>query len=318
MKIRFTLPALLAVLLLAGCTSQIPLAIRQGPDSPAPAVVRENLGAYAGQAMRWGGLLLETQNRAEVTRLIILARPLSRDGEPVGSDTSLGRFIAIVPGFLDPKIFAPDRLVTVTGILRGSERGKVGAHDYLYPVIEAAAWHLWPEPEPPYGTPYPWWYDPWYGPWWYGGWYDPWWYDPWYYPRWYPHLRPPKHRPPPPAPDSTPIPPPHRPPRPPQGGSPVAPESDTPRHDVAPAPGTPRPPRRDESPPPRPDADRPRNDRPAVRQPPPPPPANERQRWQEREREHRGSIRPVPPVMEQDRDGNLQRLFQRWREREPR
>lgn len=323
MKIHLTLPALFAVLLLAGCASQIPLEIRQGPDSPAPSEVRGNIGAHAGRAVRWGGLLLETQNRQTVTRLVILARPLTRDGEPSGSDTSLGRFIAIVPGFLDPKVYAPDRLVTVTGILRGSEHGTVGTHDYLYPVVEAAAWYLWPEPEPPYGTPYPWWYDPWYGPWWYGGWYDPWWYDPWYYPHWYPHLRPPKHRPkPPPEPDITPLPPPHhRPLRPPESGTPVPPESGTPRpprHDVAPAPGTPRPPRRDGTPAPGPDADRPRGNRPEVRQPPPPPPETERRRWREREREQRETIRPAPPPeIAPDTERPLHRLLQRWREREP-
>jgi outer membrane lipoprotein len=297
---RRTLPALLAILLLAGCTSQIPLEIRQGPDSPAPAVARENLDAYAGQAVRWGGLLLETQNRTAVTRLVILARPLTRDGEPVDSDTSLGRFIAIVPDFLDPEVYAADRRVTVTGILRGSERGTVGGHDYLYPVVEAAAWYLWPEPEPTYAMPYPWWYDPWYGPWWYGSWYDPWWYDPWYYPHGYPHLRPPEHRPRPPPENDT-LPPHHRPRHPPAHDLPLPPE-----------PGTPRPPRHEARPPPGPGTERPRDARPVERQPP----AVQHRRWHEREQEHREPVHPAPPpAVEPAPEVPGQPHFRHWRER---
>lgn len=184
-----TLAALLAALLVSACSSEIPLLIRQGPvDSPAPALVREQVGDYVGRQVRWGGMLIGTENGADVTRLTVLAQPLGRDGEPgYDDDTSLGRFIAVVPAFLDPKVYTPDRLVTVTGTLRGSELGKVGEHPYRYPVVEAQAWHLWPGPAAtPYGYPYPGWYDPWYGPGWYGPWYDPWyypWYYPWYHPR---------------------------------------------------------------------------------------------------------------------------------------
>jgi outer membrane lipoprotein len=164
----------LAALLVAGCASQVPLPIREGPaDSPAPTAVRGQVGDYAGQAVRWGGVLIATENRADTTRLTILARPLASDGEPGSGDASLGRFIAIVPEFLDPKVYAPERLVTVTGTLRGSESGRVGEHPYTYPVLEARAWYLWPRPSvSPYYYDDPWFYDPW----WYDRWHDPWYY----------------------------------------------------------------------------------------------------------------------------------------------
>lgn len=198
MKPRITLAApvmLFVALLLTGCASQVPLLIRQGPaDSPTPAEVRGHVDAYTGRTVRWGGKLLATENRAQSTRLTILARPLTGDGEPALGDASLGRFITIVPDFLDPKVYTTGRLVTVTGSVRGGETDRVGEHAYVYPLVEAQAWYLWPEPEVPYGYPYPWWYDPWYGPWWYGGWYDPW-YSPWYYQRWYPYSHPHRHKP---------------------------------------------------------------------------------------------------------------------------
>ncbi|MGD2113123.1 MAG: Slp family lipoprotein [Gammaproteobacteria bacterium] len=231
------LATLLAVLLTAGCASPVPLAIRQGPpDSPTPATVRAQPGDYAGRAVRWGGVLIATGNRAHATRLTVLARPLASDGRPGAGDISLGRFIAVVPEFLDPRVYAPDRLVTVTGTLRGSETGRVGEHPYIYPVVAAQAWYLWPEPAAPHGEPHPWWYEHWYGPWWYGPWYDPW-YDPWYSPRWSPRHHPHRHAPDPstPAPDTGPgLPePPHPRPGPHQ----------RPPHDTTPPPGqeAPRP-----------------------------------------------------------------------------
>jgi outer membrane lipoprotein len=194
------LTTLLAALTLGACTSQVPLLIRQGPlDSPAPAVVREQVGDYAGQTVRWGGVLIATGNQEHLTRLTVLALPLTHDGEPGSGDDSLGRFIAIVPEFLDPKVYAADRLVTVTGTLHGSEIGMVGKYPYRYPVVEAQAWYLWPEPAAAsYDYPYyPGWYDPWYwpwyGPWWYGAWYDPWYFPrryPYRYPNWHPHDHP--------------------------------------------------------------------------------------------------------------------------------
>lgn len=190
--------ALLLLPWLAGCASQVPLQIRAGPaDSPAPAVVSERLADYAGLTVRWGGVLIATGNRADATRLTVLALPLTGSGEPAGDDASLGRFIAVVPEFLDPADYSAGRRITVSGTLRAGETGLIGAFPYVYPVVAAQAWYLWPDPVAPYGYPYPWWYDPWYGPWWFGSGYDP-----WYFPRRHPQSRPPV---PPRTPDTVPV-----------------------------------------------------------------------------------------------------------------
>jgi outer membrane lipoprotein len=170
---------LLTGLLLSACASNIPRMIREAPaDNPPVETVRDHIDDYRGREVRWGGKLIETGNREKTTLLTVLSRPLYKDGEPRLDDDSGGRFIAIVPAFLDPKIYAADRLVTVTGTLLRAETHKVGEYPYRYPVVEAKAWYLWPrESVAPYGYPYPGWYDPWYGPW-YGP-YGPWYYNPW-------------------------------------------------------------------------------------------------------------------------------------------
>lgn len=169
---------LLTALLLSACASQVPLPIRTAPaTSLSQSEAGADAAAHAGETVRWGGTILETVNRENVTHLTVLGRPLYKDGEPKFSDNSAGRFIAIVPEFLDPKVYAADRHVTVTGALTGTEAGQVGEHTYTYPVVKADAWHLWPrEVAQPYR------YDPWYD----DPFYEPWYLDRWHYPpAWY-------------------------------------------------------------------------------------------------------------------------------------
>jgi outer membrane lipoprotein len=176
---------LLIGLMLTGCASQVPPAIREAPvNNPSVEAVRANTADFLQRQVRWGGRLIQTENRENATWLIVLASPLlSKDGEPRYGDTSAGRFIAIVPEFLDPQVYAADRKITVTGTLVRSEMRPVGEFPYTYPVVQATSWYLWPEQtEVPYGYPYPGWYDPWYGPW-----VGPWHARPWYpygYPYW--------------------------------------------------------------------------------------------------------------------------------------
>ncbi|HAJ91449.1 MAG TPA: hypothetical protein DCO71_02300 [Gammaproteobacteria bacterium] len=160
---------LLLTLLLGACASQVPQNIREAPaDNLSLEQVHKHTADYLGRQVRWGGTIIETGNQEATTLLTVLGQPLYKDGEPKFSDDSSGRFIAIVPAFLDPQVYAPDREVTVTGSLLRTETGKVGEYPYTYPVIQVDAWYLWPKrTKRPYGYPYP-------------GWNDPWYYDPWY------------------------------------------------------------------------------------------------------------------------------------------
>jgi outer membrane lipoprotein len=176
--------ALLAVasaLLLLGCAGQVPPDIRS--PTPAPLTVGEARAAperHRGTPVRWGGSMLSVQNATETTDIEVLARPLDAIGEPRMDAAPQGRFIARFRGFLDPAEYPRERLLTVSGIVTGTETRDVRDYPYEYPVVTATGKHLWPKPEPV--GPAPWYPDPWYGPGW-----GPWWgpgYGPWYRP-WY-------------------------------------------------------------------------------------------------------------------------------------
>jgi len=185
---RLALP-IAAMALLLGCAGHVPDDIRS--PAPAPLTVSEARRAterHVGTPVRWGGSILGVENAADTTDVEILARPLNATGEPRMDATPQGRFIARFHGFLDPAEYPRQRLLTISGVLVGTQTRDVGEYPYRYPVVRATGKHLWPAPEsfgPGPGDWGPWypapWYSPWYGtgrgPWWgpgFGPWYRPW------------------------------------------------------------------------------------------------------------------------------------------------
>jgi outer membrane lipoprotein len=175
MGFRIHTLCLLSTLLLTSCSS-VPLNIREAPaQSLSLDSVREAPDSFQSQVVRWGGDIMVIENRENFTELTVLARPLSKKGEPSTTDTSSGRFIVHIPAFIEPEEYAAGRLITVRGTVAGTVTREVGDYAYVHPVVEATDWYLWPRPVERPSYYYPWWY------------YDPWWYSPWYhYPYYYP------------------------------------------------------------------------------------------------------------------------------------
>lgn len=170
-----------AMLMLAACSSFVPPEIKQPlPGSPDITQVRANAEAYLSQQVRWGGVILDIENKGESSELSIVAFPLNEDGEPQVSDQSSGRFIAVVDTFLEPLVYSRDRVITVKGNLLRTETRVVDEFPYQYPVVQVAFHYLWPvQEEPDYSDYPPYWYDPWYP------------YYPYYYPYYAPYY--PRH-----------------------------------------------------------------------------------------------------------------------------
>jgi outer membrane lipoprotein len=166
--------ASLIVVALSGCQSAIPEEIRLSRDNaPGLEQVRENPESFINQGVRWGGLILDIENRQNSSRLTVMAQPLNDNGRPSQYEASAGRFIAEIGTFLEPMDYARDRRVTFIGSIVGTETLKVGEYPYTYPVIQVDQHYLWPKTLPS-SQLYPnyWRYDPWY----YSG------FSPWYYP----------------------------------------------------------------------------------------------------------------------------------------
>lgn len=134
----------LSVIALSACSS-IPEKLQLAPDAPltnykdALSVTYSDSVAQA----RWGGVIAKVDNLKERTRIEIVHFDLSPSARPKQKDETLGRFRVYYPGLLDPMIYKKGKSITVVGDLAGAESGAIGEHPYQYPVINAAAVHLW-------------------------------------------------------------------------------------------------------------------------------------------------------------------------------
>jgi len=154
---------LVASCLLSACSS-IPdnLKVADGTPLVAFADAHVQKTSAVGETARWGGIIAKVDNLPDQTRLEIVVFPLQSSAKPKQSDESLGRFRAYAKGLLDPMIYKVGKSVTVVGQIAPNEAGKIGEHEYSYPVLAASAVHLWKnkerfnmrvEPDPFWGTP---------------------------------------------------------------------------------------------------------------------------------------------------------------------
>ena len=129
---------LLAGLLLLGACATPPEVVDTGPT---PNDVARS-GMTDG-AVHWGGQIVKTKNLSDRTLVEVLAFPLGSDGRPNVNLAPQGRFIVEKFGFLEPREYAPNRLVEVRGAHNGFTDGKVGEVAYKYPVVIGQTLRLW-------------------------------------------------------------------------------------------------------------------------------------------------------------------------------
>ena len=163
----------LVLLLITGCSSPIPELIRE-PVEPRISVeqARRGSGDLDGRTVRWGGEIIEVENKRNETLVEALAYPLSGSGRPDKESSAQSRFIARIAGFIDPAEYKAGRSLTVYGKIGAKITRKLGEYPYTYPVVDASVFYLWPEeiervdvyyplyPWPPYVHGYYWWYYP--------------------------------------------------------------------------------------------------------------------------------------------------------------
>ncbi|WP_028574834.1 Slp family lipoprotein [Desulfonatronovibrio hydrogenovorans] len=142
--IRMMLVLMGLFLLLPSCAPVISGPVMKTVDqSVSFADLRQNISVMKGKTLVLGGRILNTVPLERETWVEILEHPLDIRQRPLTGDESGGRFLVFFPGFLDPSVYAPGRLVTVAGQVEGKEVRPLGEMEYVYPVIMAVEHHLW-------------------------------------------------------------------------------------------------------------------------------------------------------------------------------
>lgn len=137
--------ALLAAL--SACAHVIPADQRAKADPTGDlATLRSNPQENLGKTLLLGGLIVDTKYEEDLGTLELLSYRLDRWGEPIAVDDTGERFLVRSEQFIDPALYLPGRMLTLTGTFEGLEEGEVQRTPYSYPVLLLEASHLWETP----------------------------------------------------------------------------------------------------------------------------------------------------------------------------
>lgn len=144
-RIPAALVLLAGMVLVAGCASVIPEALRGEVDREVRfSDLHPNPDRFEGRMVVLGGRIAALRPADGVTELEVREFPLEEERQsPRLSAQSGGRFLVAHKGSLDPDRYRPGRLVTIVGVVQG---GRVlPGQDIAKPVIESEYIHLWPD-----------------------------------------------------------------------------------------------------------------------------------------------------------------------------
>lgn len=139
--IRLAVPA--ALLSLAAC-APAPIYKSTGALVTAtPSQVAQTPERFSNNEIIWGGRIVQVKVFSDHSEVELLAYPLDSSQRPKVSDLGDGRFIAVMPGYVEPLNYPSGAMMTVQGTLNGSRAGKVGEANYVFPLVRVSQSHVW-------------------------------------------------------------------------------------------------------------------------------------------------------------------------------
>ncbi|MHC1479766.1 Slp family lipoprotein [Frateuria aurantia] len=138
------------------CTALILLSLGLAACAPAPiykttaqstaalpGTVMGNLPQYQGKDVIWGGRILSVANFSDHSEIDILAYPTDTSQRPILKRAANTRFIAVLPGFVEPMDYPAGAPITVSGKLVGTRGVPTGSVQLILPLVTVAQAHRW-------------------------------------------------------------------------------------------------------------------------------------------------------------------------------
>lgn len=135
---------IVSLFLLSACSS-IPQKLQVSDDTLLTPFsdVRSIPTSNIGNNVRWGGVIASVTNNADNTMVEVVHFELNSSSRPKQINETKGRFKLYFSGLLDPVIYKEGKSITAVGVVGEPEHGKIGEHEYLFPVMKAQNIHLW-------------------------------------------------------------------------------------------------------------------------------------------------------------------------------
>ncbi|SJM91872.1 Slp family lipoprotein [Crenothrix polyspora] len=135
-------------LLLSAC-SNLPRNIENTPSIDISySQAMQNINSHKNTVVRWGGVIIDVENKQYQSFIQVLLYPLNSYGRPQIDQSSGGRFIIQSSTFLDPIVYTKNTEVTVFGPLAGDTERTVDKRILKLPVVLSQTIFMWPKYEP--------------------------------------------------------------------------------------------------------------------------------------------------------------------------
>lgn len=142
MKPTRLLPILIT-LAFAGCATQPPLDATGAVTDLAPYRAAES-GTHDESTVIWGGMIIDVENRRDSTEIAVIAYPLDESQRPLLKAPTQGRFLAVIPGYVEAFDYPSGRFVTFRGRMLGTRDTLIGDKPYMQPLMRVETAHVWP------------------------------------------------------------------------------------------------------------------------------------------------------------------------------
>jgi len=110
----------------------------------APNMVAQTPERYTNADVIWGGRVVEVRNLADRSEIEIVGYPLDSSQRPKVEDNGgWGRFVAVMPGYVESFNYPSGSLITLAGRVTGTRASTVGQAAYVFPLVSVAQSHVW-------------------------------------------------------------------------------------------------------------------------------------------------------------------------------
>ena len=134
----------LGMLTLAACAPAPIYKPSSATVATAPNIVAQSPDRYANADVIWGGTVVQVSNFTDRSEVEIVAYPLDSSQRPkLDNNGGWGRFVAVMPGFVEPFNYPTGALITLAGRITGTRPGNVGQAAYVFPTVSVAQSHVW-------------------------------------------------------------------------------------------------------------------------------------------------------------------------------
>jgi outer membrane lipoprotein len=137
--------ALAALLtLVAGCAVAPAFSVLPPDPAPPPHLVAEAPDRWIDRDVVWGGMIVEVRNYERYSEIEVLAYPLDEKQRPRLDLADQGRFIALLPGYVEANDYPQGRFLSLVGRITGERRSLLRDQPRVWPEVDVDRVFLWP------------------------------------------------------------------------------------------------------------------------------------------------------------------------------